>query len=195
MGRCMWVMLMLAACSNPHKNACFGNTSANCISCIQTHCDQQASACYGSAWASGTIAGVCGSTEACSETCCDASCQQCDQNCTSQCYRSAPQDCAACLPTFSTCLTNNCNNECNMLPDAASDGPRPPGGPCYAPQDCESFFGCSACTFLGGSGPPGMCLRLCHVGANDCPVGQTCESNGITHTESGTCSGVVGFCQ
>ncbi len=79
-----------------------------CATCLQAHCNAEASGCYGSGWASGTYSGGACSTF----ISCTMQCQCNDATCAQGCISSLNAACQSCSSNLSNCQTTSCGNEC-----------------------------------------------------------------------------------
>lgn len=87
---------------------CFGSTGQTCTgvdtyeSCVESHCDSQAQACFGSGYKSGNFSGPCGGFIGCVSSCACG-----DTACQTGCISQLTNDCTSCSQTFSTCETSS----------------------------------------------------------------------------------------
>src|SRR5262249_34813557 len=101
-----------------------------CESCVESHCDSQAQACYGSGYKSGNFSGPCAPFITCVSQC---NCG--DTTCQSGCFGKLTNDCQSCGMTFSNCeMSSGCARPTctggTTTPDApaAPHADAPPGG-------------------------------------------------------------------
>jgi hypothetical protein len=122
---------------------CFGSSGQTCTgvdtfeTCVESHCDSQAQACFGSGYKSGNFGGSCGGFIGCTTKCACG-----DTTCQSGCLAQLTSDCTSCSQTFSSCeMSSGCAQPVctgGSTPDApvfvfpdAPQGPHadaPPGG-------------------------------------------------------------------
>ncbi len=174
---------------------CFGTPGQTCTgvdtfeTCVESHCDSQAQACFGSGYKSGSYGGSCGAFIGCTSKC---SCG--DMACQSACLGQLTNDCSTCSQTFSTCEESSgcarpvCTGGSTpdgplfSFPDAPSgphaDAPPGGGGTADAPSgsnECTLLAACCpklpsaeqpACTQVAGAGNEQACqLTLSAFGA------------------------------
>ena len=131
-----WVVGCSDSGSNPSSGRgglgeCFGSTGQTCTgvdafeSCVESHCDSQAQACYGSGYKSGSYGGPCGGFLGCVTKCACG-----DTSCQSGCLSQLTSDCSTCSQTFSSCQQSS-----GCAQPVCTGGSSTPDGPLFSFPD------------------------------------------------------------